>query len=246
MAEGKAELVTISNLLFGNDPDIEDIRKDRLRTGLWMMTIEAVEARLLLANILHDGAWLSGPRIPKRQTDKKLSLADLQQAIMLLDSHIIKHVSYPPTKQHHLPLRELHSSLLSLKAKFCGDPAIKLLLNKASDGIMDQTPVSFPKVSAYGKGKTRELSWYKYVSMYGALLNAVEFKDDALNNLSLDHSWLKEDESVIIILYAYALKSGASAEQWERLLATGEKIVPSLPNLTAINTAMRTASGSQM
>lgn len=242
MAEGKAELVTIGNLLFGNDPDIEEIRKDRLRTGLWMMTIEAVEARLLLANILHDGAWLSGPRVSRRHTDKQLSLADLQQAIILLDSHIIKHVSYPPKKQHHLPLREIYAELLTLKAKFCGDPSIKLLFQKASDGIARQTPVPFPKVSAYGKGKSRELSWYKYVSMYGALLNAVEFKDDSLSNLALDHSWLKEDESVIVILYAYALQSGASPEQWDRLLATGEKIVPNLPNLTAINTAMRAAS----
>lgn len=246
MAEGKAELLTISNLLLGNDPDIEDIRKDRLRAGLWMMTIEAVESRLLLANALHNGEWLTGPRVSSRKTEKILSLADLQQAIMLLDSHIIKHVSYPPTRKHHLPIRELYSGILSLKAKLCGDPSIRLLLTKAVDGIINRAPVSFPKVSAYGKGKTRALSWYKYVSMYGALLGAVSFKDDALSDLKLEHSWLKEDESLMIVLYTYALNSGASPEKWSKLIATGEKVSSNLPSLLTINMAMKTASMNNM
>ncbi len=246
MAEGKAELLTISNLLLGNDPDIEDIRKDRIRAGLWTMTIEAVESRLLLANALHDGEWLTGPRVSSRKAEKTLSLADLQQAIMLLDSHIVKHVSYPPAKKHHLPFREIYSGILSLKAKLCGDPSVRLLLTKAVDGIINRAPVSFPKVSAYGKGKTRELSWYKYVSMYGAILGAISFKDDALSNLTLDHSWLKEDESLMVILYTYAINSGASSEQWGKLIATGEKVSSNLPNLLSINMAMKTASMNNM
>jgi hypothetical protein len=246
MAEGKAELITISNLLFGNDPDIYEIRKDRLRTGLWVMTIGAVESRLLLANALHNGDWLSGPKTSIRKTDKSLSLADLQQAIVLLDSHIIKHVSFPPSKKHHLPMREIYSYILSLKAKFCVDPSVKLLFQKVAEGIANKEPVAFPKVSAYGKGKTRSLSWYKYVSMYGALLGAVSFKDDALSHLKLDHSWLKQDECLVVILYTYALVSGASSEQWEKLLATGERSSSNLPNLTAINMAMKTVVTGNM
>lgn len=246
MAEGKAELITISNLLFCNDPDIDEIRKDSLRTSLWVMTIEAVESRLLLANALHNGDWLSGPKVSVRKTEKNLSLADVQQAIVLLDSHIIKHVSYPPSKKHHLPMREIYSYILSLKSKFCGDPSIKLLFQKAANGITNKEAVPFPKVSVYGKGKTRELSWYKYVSMYGALLDAVSFKDDALSSLKLDHSWLKQDECLVVILYTYALVSGASSKQWEKLLATGERLSSSLPNLTAINMAMKTAATVNM
>lgn len=239
MAHESIELNTVKTILSGYYPAYSEIAKDKALSEKWMSAVESLESRLVLANVVCESNWLKGPKMPPLKKDKPLTLSDIEQSTLLLETLVLKRVSSQEEGEIPFPLKDVLSDLLAFKASICPDPAFKLMFEFARDGVVSGAPQTYPEIGAYGQGEKRNRSWYRYYGTYCSLLGVVKFEQKSIERFSATPDLGGENDCLLVLLYSYAYKSSSSKEQWESLISCGNEVSERIQSIGVINTAMQ-------
>jgi hypothetical protein len=239
MALDSIELNTVKTILSGYYPAYSEMAMDKAQSEKWMAAVESLESRLVLANVVCDSNWLKGPKMPPLKKDKALTLSDIEQSTLLLETLVLKRVSSQDETKTPFPLKDILADLLEFKASICSDPAFKLMFEFARDGVIFGVPQAYPEILAYGQGEKRNRSWYRYYGTYSSLLGVVKFDQKSIERFDATPDLGGENDGLIVLLYTYAYKSSSSKEQWESLISCGNEISERVQSIGVINTAMQ-------
>lgn len=206
MANGIDEIKDMQTILSMPLPEPSEIKKDSINSAVWLAAIERLESRLIFANELHNKAWQNGPRSIIRKpvaNINEMTLKDIQQSILILESHLVAHSSKPFRKVEHFPFNEILKKLLRFKARLAFDPSFRMLFDYAANAIESHRKTTFPSVSILPTSKLN--NWYRYYANYKVILNIVDFEGELIKSISFDNEWVKNDEGLIISLCAYCI-----------------------------------------
>lgn len=209
MSFSDVELKQVQEILTYDFPIAADIKKDEIARSLWIVAIEQLESRLILANSMSDGKMWVGPRSPyKAKTDQRMiTVTAIQQCIHCMDSFIASQASSPDDKIYPLPLKQIYQKLLWFKARITVQPAFRLLFDYVANTIKSGRNSRFPKITIMPNSNIEHRRWYKYYAQYMVLLSLIDFEGELVQSIDFDNRWLKEDEGFAIFLIAYCFKA---------------------------------------
>lgn len=201
-------------------PSSEIGQMRKLEKAKLLDAIENLEIRLVVACALRKNIWLSddirGPSVT-RESDISLDLGSLVRAQHLLELDIIGYVSKQKLETFPFPLRKILTELLGLKIRLCDDFGLRMLMQYTEHAVrndMDEVEV-FDVASIPNKRDIRR-RWFRMVGVYQSILGLIKVNSIVISGLKLEISWLKEDQTLLPMLYSYAILNG-QAERLEPL-----------------------------
>ncbi len=242
MADGRATLDGVIELLARPYP-LSSALNSKIESGVWMGAIEQLENRLILAYAMRESSWSNPARVAgfsakQEHGEELMTLKAIMQSRLLVEQYIVSFASMPYEGQDQFPFREIMSKLLRFKASICHDPALRVLFQKTADAFEDQETASLPKITALTNDPQKRRLWYKYYGFYKALLSRVDFEAPALESMKFDPAWLKDDEGIFVLLYAYAIRSEQTEKRLPSILKQSERLLVEHPTLKPIHVAM--------
>ena len=241
---GQEILDSITDVMSKPYPDGNRIPSS-MEIGMWLVSLELLEARLLLANAMTGNRWLSGPKVAgyqsasKNDNEGEITPGDVLQARLLIDTYIVNFASRPYEKQDRFPFRELLERLVRFKSELARDPIFSVTYGKVANALRDRVSGGLPPLSSVPEDAHRRRIWYKIHVFYRVLLGVVETDSDALKSLQFNNDWFEEDESMIIMFFAYVINSGQSEQRIPKLLIQSRKLMEQVPTLKSVHEAMR-------
>jgi len=223
----------------------------RTESKLWFIAVEQIESRLLLANAMLDGRWMSGPKqisfnrdysVNSGDTGKPRSVmktSDVEKVRILVEQFISNVSSSPAGGDVLFPFREVMEKLTRFKAHLSEDPLLRTLFHKVSDSFRDKTPSKMPIIKGISNKQNLRL-WYKYHGYYRVLIKVVELENDYLSeSLKFNQDWIYESEDLVIMLFAYSIFSGQASTGVPKILTHSEKLLIDYPSIKTIHNAMK-------
>jgi hypothetical protein len=242
-----AEIVeAVLNLLSRPYPKGNSIGS-KVEVGLWMVSIEYLESRLILANVMTKGKWMNGPKVaglysqigPGADTSNgTITTTDVTQARILVEQYVINYASRPYSEIEHFPLRELLERLLRFKASLSREPAFKLLFHTAADAIKEKTEKDMLSLSSVPNESSKRRAWYKYHGLYSALMGLLVIDSSALRKMPFESSWIQDDETLLVMFFAYAINSGQAKRRLPKILLQSKRVSEGTPSLKPVHKAM--------
>ena len=234
MGHGIDEIKDMQILLSMPPPDPLKVKQDPLNAAVWIAAIERLESRIILANEIHSKAWQRGPRSILRtrsNSTPEITLKDVQQCVLFIETHILSHVSKPLQQTPHFPINEVMVKLLRFKARLAFDPSFRMLFDYAANALETSRKTLFPNVSILPTSKLS--TWYKYYAQYSVLLDIVDFDGDVISGIAFESDWVKEDEGLAISLFTYCL-SLEDKTSMKKVLHTASKLIEKQPSFKQI------------
>jgi hypothetical protein len=237
----KSVLDEIKTILSRPYPDVSKIRSS-VERRLWRSAIDNLEGRLVFACVLRNKAWLSGPKDMSFLKNVELGVMGHQhvnQARLLMEQYIVSFASKKYDSVEVFPFKEIMIELLRFKASLEMDPALNLLFRKAGSALSLSGQEEYPAPIIIQTAGMSSLAWYKYYAFYSVLLGVVNFNSELLKRMAFDPSWVNDDESVIIMLFSYAVSSNQSQLMLPRLAASSERVLQNNPTFKPIHFAIK-------
>jgi hypothetical protein len=243
---GEDLLISIESILCRPYPDAAVIYS-RVEIGQWMAGIEYLESRLLLALTLTKSHWLKGAKDTSYERKMQSQTAimtptHLAQARFMVEQFIANFISKPYDEIESFPFREIMYHLVRFKAKLTDEPMIRRLFQTTASAIKNRHSEKMIRIVTEPQEPVVRRTWYKYHGYYGVLLEAVDFSDTQVKKIPFSMNWLEEDESILVMLFAYVIKSGQQKRRIPSLLLQTEKMLSTSPSVKSIHSAMKAIS----
>lgn len=242
-----AEIIdAITNLLSKPYPKGNGIGS-KIEVGLWMMSIEYLESRLMLANTMTKNRWMTGPKFAGLQakigldadtSNGIIAISDIAQARVLIEQYIINYASKPYSEIETFPLGEFLERLLRFKAALSAEPAFKMLFHTVADALKEKAEKEMLSLAIVPSDSSKRRAWYKYHGMYSALMGLITIDSKALKEMPFDISWIQEDETLLVMFFAYAINSGQASKRLPKILIQSERVMIGSPSLQPVHKAM--------
>lgn len=187
-------------------------RMRKLERTKFLGAIEDLEVRLVLACAMRKNVWINseamGPKL-NPESNEPLDIASIVRSQHLIEQDIVAHISKPGVERFVFPLRKILLQMLNTKILLCEDYGLRVLMQHVEHSLRtDSGEVEELDVAGIsGKDDVRR-RWFRLIGIYQSILGLIKVNSPVVESMKLELSWIKDDQTLLPMLYAYAILHG--------------------------------------